>query len=794
MPWRRGRFRPDDSNGRAMNQAHSPPLQPSRLLGREQDVAAALALLRRADVRLVTLTGPAGIGKTRLAIEVAGALADAFADGVCFVDLAPIRDPALVSSAIAQTLGVRAVGGESIRVRLQQVLSARQRLLVLDNFEQVLAAGLELAELLAAGAGLKLLVTSRAALRVRWEHELPVPPLAVPDLAALPAPADLARIPAVALFVERATAIKPSFRLDDQNAAAVAAVCAGLEGLPLAIELAAVRSRLFAPAALLARLTRRLEFLTEGARDLPARHQTLRGAIGWSYDLLDEGEQRLFRRLAVFRGGGTLPAAQAVAGDADSDRPLLDAIAALVDKNLLWLDEVPGGEPRLRMLETLREYGLEQLLASGELAAVHRRHLAYLVDLAEAMDAGWRGPDPNAWLERVERELANVRAALAWSATHENELELGLRLGAALWRFWELRGHIAEGRRWLTQLAEAPGASAHSAARAAALNTAGYLALFMHDLGAGRQQIEASLAIRQQINDRRGVALSLYSLGVLTRFDGDPERSRALLERSLAMARALGDRVLTYIALFNLAELAQAQGNLAQAVALHDESLALKREQDDVWSIANSWMSLAMLARQQGEDQRAAAQFGQALALFHRLRDSRDVALCLDGLATVAAAQGRMDRAARLLGAATASRETVSAPASMDDRAARERATAASRAALGEARFREAWEAGRALAVDTAVTFALDGIAPRPGAGPVVETEEESPRPHPSALTARELDVLRLLAAGKTNREIAATLVLSVRTVENHTASLYGKIGAHNRAEATAFALRFGVS
>jgi predicted ATPase len=436
------------------------PAQPTPLIGREREVADVTALLRRGDVRLVTLTGPGGTGKTRLGFQIAAELLDDFAEGTYFVDLAPISDPDLVASVIAQTLGARETGGRPLVELLNTYLREKHLLLLLDNFEQVLSAAPLVAGLLAAAPRLKVLVTSREVLHLRSEKEFPVPPLELPDPQHPKEIETLSQYAAVQLFIARALDVKPDFAVTNQNAPALAEVCARLDGLPLALELAAARIKLFSPEALLARLNSRLAVLTGGPRDLPERQQTLRNTIEWSYNLLDAGEQTLFRRLSIFVGGCTGDAVEAVCNP-DGDLPLevIDRLAALLDKSLLKQLEGSDGAPRFMMLETIREYALERLAASGETEVLRRRHAECFLALAETAEPQFHGSDQRLWLDRIEIEHDNLRAALAWSLegqratpqSPDDQLRsaLGLRLAAALWQFWDRRGYAPEGRRWL---------------------------------------------------------------------------------------------------------------------------------------------------------------------------------------------------------------------------------------------------------------------------------------------------------------------------------------------------------
>lgn len=602
------------------------PAQMTSLVGRQQEIAALKALLSRPDVRLLTLTGPSGTGKTRLALAVAETIAHAFADGPAFVPLAPIQEPALVCSAIARALAVHEPARRPLAEQVTDYLRDRELLLLLDNFEHLAAAAPLVAELLAACPRLKALVTSRAVLHLYGEHNVPVPPLRLPVSPASPEEADLLALAraseAVELFVARATAARPDFALTAENAGVLIQICRRLDGLPLAMELAAARIRLLPPAALLERLERRLDLLRGGARDLPARQQTLRGAIGWSYDLLDWSEQRLFRRLTVFVGGCTLAAAESVCSSGVTSPPdALEGIAALLDQSLLQQDEPSGGEPRLRILETVREYGLEQLLASGEMAAVQRRYAGYFLALAEEMDAQWRGPAPHVWFERLEQERDNLRAALAWSLTEGGDKEMGLRLGAALWRFWEIRGHLREGREWLARLLALPEAPSYAAARAKALTAAGYLATIQGDIAAAYPLLEASLALARASGGTANLTESLNTFGFAALAAGEYERAARLLEESLACGRESGDETACHVALFNLARVAQALGDYGRAAALHEQSLALKRKQGESWSIALSLSNLGHLAQLRGRPRQAVALFQESLALRQRLGD-----------------------------------------------------------------------------------------------------------------------------------------------------------------------------
>jgi len=528
---------------------HNLPGQLTPLLGREQDVASVCTLLGRAEVRLLTLVGTAGVGKTRLALQVATKLVEDFVDGVYFVSLAPIADPDYVIPTIAQVFELREVGSQSLLDTLKAYLQDKEILLLLDNFEQIVAAALLIADLLLCCPRLKVLVTSREVLHLSAEYQFPVAPLALPDLQHLPMLEALPQYAAVALFVQRAQAVRPDFALTAANARIICEICTRIDGLPLAIELAAARIKLLSPQALLARLEKRLQVLTRGVQDLPERQQTLRNTISWSYNLLNANEQRLFRLLSVFVGGCTFEAVDAVcraSGGVAGD--VLDGVASLLDKSLLSQLEQDDGEQedwRLYMLETIREYGLESLEASGEAEATRYAHACYYVSFAKEAEVELGGAEQARWLERLEREHDNLRAVMQWSLEDVEEeegrgrIEMALQLGGALRRFWIRRGHYTEGRHFLERLL---GRSSGAAAllRAKALLTAARLALGQGDYERGEELCEESLALRQTLGDTWGTAISIGSLGNVAHTQGAYERAIALYEESLALFRNLG--------------------------------------------------------------------------------------------------------------------------------------------------------------------------------------------------------------------------------------------------------------
>ena len=628
------------------------------LIGRTAEIDRLLTLLARPGGRLLTVTGPGGIGKTRLAIEAARRLRGAYPDGVVFVGLASLREGALVPSAIARTLDVRDAPGHSMSESIAGFIGQRTLLLILDNCEHLIETSAEItARLLGTCPCLSVLATSRTALHLRGEQVFPLAPLALPPAApdgtaaALPdaAQAALSGSPAIALFVERATAVDPDFTLNAANAADVAAICRQLDGLPLAIELAAAHCGYLTPRALLARLAPSLPLLTGGPRDLPARQRTLRDAIAWSYDLLPAAVQRVFRGLAVCAGGCTIASAAALCAldpDAADSLALVRHLETLARASLLAPVQRGEDEPRFAMLETIREYGLERLRECGELGALQARHANHFRELAEEAAPGLVGPRVNIWLERLDAEHDNLRGALAW-ALAAGEAEMALRTTGALWRFWKIRGHWAEGRRWLER-ALASGSGAPGLVRARALIGAGALAADRGDHAQAVTLYEESLALYRELNDKAGIAHSLNGLGTVAAYRGDNEHAAALLEDGLALMRELGDTRGVAISLSNLAQLAWRQGDYARAVALQEEGLALDREMGDTEGIASSLSNLGILARQLGDYARAAALQEESLALKRDLGHTRGIAASLENLGGVAREQGDYARAMAL--------------------------------------------------------------------------------------------------------------------------------------------------
>lgn len=674
------------------------------LIGRESEVAAAREALLDNEVTLLTLTGPGGTGKTRLALHVAAELADRFEDGACFVPLAPVSDPALVPSAIAQALDVREAGDRSLGELVLLHLREQALLLVLDNFEHVVDAGLYVSALRDSCPRLKILVTSRAVLRLVGERELPIPPLALPaphadELAAV------AESAAVELFVRRSRDVRPDFTLTADNAAAVGEICSRLDGLPLAIELAAARSKIFDPPGLLARLDRRLPLLTTGPRDLPARQRTLRDAIGWSYDLLTDEEQALFRRVCVFVGGCTLEAVEAVCNES-CGIDVLDGLASLVDKSLLRRSGGVGGEPRFLVLETIREYGHECLEELSELESARQSHAESFLSLAEEADRSLKGGGEALWLDRLELEHDNLRAALGW-AVERQEAELGLRLGGALGRFWVVHGHLQEGRQRLESVLALTDAEARTSSRASALTALGVLARTQGDYSYARRQLEESRDIANELGSPAALASALNNLGNVHLLEEDYGRAEALLGESLALWRQVGSRPGMGASLNNLGLVAIVRGELERARSLYEEVLEINRELGSTRGEALALGNLALVALHGQDYSRAGPLLGECLVLFQGLRDTDNIVAVLMGLAGVAASEGRLERAARLCGAAEALRESIGAPLSLLDREPYERAVEALESGLEPATLETAWAAGRSMSLDDAAAYAL---------------------------------------------------------------------------------------
>ena len=864
------------------------PAQLTSLIGREQEVAAACTLLQRPEVRLLTLTGTGGVGKTRLGLQVATDLLDNFVDGIYFVSLAPISDPGLVIPTIAHALDLWEPGGSSLPEHLKVYLHKKHLLLLLDNFEHIVVVAPVLVELLLACPRLKFLVTSRAVLHIQGEQEFLVPPLAVPDLKQPPEIEVLVQYAAAALFIQRAQAVKPDFGVTNANVGTISEICVRLDGLPLAIELAAARIKLLPPQALLTRLGHRLQVLTSGARNVPARQQTLRNTVAWSYHLLDAQEQQLFRGISVFFGGCTLEAVEAVAramGNVSDDLAMdvLNNVASLIDKSLLQQAEQEGEEPHLMMLETIREYGLECLASSGEMEVVHQAHAAYYVTLAEEAEPEFERPQQALWLERLEREHDNLRAAMQWSLERgevEQDMELALRLGGALRRFWRARGYFSEGRTFLERALAGSGAVAASV-RAKALIAAADVVLNQGDYDRGEVLCKESLVLCRELNDKQGIAFSLRLLEWATWNNGNPITARSLMEEALALRREVGDKEyiaesLCYLAMLSsnqgeytsgrdlieeglalfreigdkrgiawslvffaeilfssqgdqitiyslleesltlcrelrekgcmanalaiLGQVSLDQGDATKARALSEESLALHREIGDRWGMIQSLCLLAEVEAHQDYHVAARSHYEEGLVLCKDAGDKRSIVSCLDGLASVVAAQGEPAWAARLWGAAESLRTVIGAESEQGglflmalspvERATYERSVAAAQIQLEKEAFATAWAEGRTMTPEQALAAQSPAAMPQPIPAvlqPTTITKVSSP--YPAGLTAREVEVLRLVAQGMTDAQVAEQLVISPRTVNWHLTSIYSKLQISSRSAATRYAI-----
>jgi non-specific serine/threonine protein kinase len=805
------------------------------LVGRDAELHEAAALLLADTTRLLTLTGPGGTGKTSLSLALGERVLPEFQDGVWFVDLSalPPGEANLVWPAVARVLRIAPVASTPPLDVLRDRLADQRLLLILDNCEHVLDAALPLARLLESCPGIRVLATSREPLHLRSERIFPVPPLGLPTLSPTSTPENLVESPAVALFVERARAVEPRFNLDADTAAPIAELCVRLGGLPLAIELAAARTRVLGPRALLDRAGRNPRLLASDLRDIAARHRTLAATIAWSYDLLDPGAQRLFRHLGLFSGSFSAEAVVAVIGspslaaDSRTDGDMLDQLGVLADKSLLRIEREVHGQPRFRLLDTLRDFALEQLLLAGEADAAAKRHAAYYVDLAQQAGQEIPGRTEVAWLDRLDADYPNIRGAVRWMCAND-EVENALRLGVAVSLFWRLRGHAHETLRWLefvlplTQHVE-------PLLRARALELAGRLGWASGQREQGHAWLCESIALRRVHGDTAGLVHALIELGMQEADRGESDAARAALEESLELARAIGDALGTVQALHGLgfrAEergdvdlavrlleeavtlrrslghasglartlnglgiAARAQGDFARAQVLHLESLALYKELGHSLGAAYSLAYLAHVVAHSGDAPRSAALARESLELAWQQRNPWVLAEAIDVLGQLAASFGLADEAARLL-AATEQLLGGALPRSSVARREHESALQQVREALGPS-FVAVFDAGRALPIAEVVRSATELShtieqtvgGGEPAAAPAVSGGTVASGP----LSERELEVAKLVARGLTNREIGEQLVISKWTADNHVANILRKLNLARRAQVAAW-------
>jgi predicted ATPase/DNA-binding SARP family transcriptional activator/Tfp pilus assembly protein PilF len=702
---------------RELSPRHNLPLQLTRFIGRGPQVAEVRQILTPSGFtdapRLVTLVGAGGCGKTRLALEAAAGLIDASADGVWLIELAALSDPARVSQSVAATLGIREEPGRPPIAVLRDALRPRSMLLVLDNCEHLLAACAELVEvLLRACPNVRVLATSRQGLGITGEQTYPVPPLSVPDPDRLPPVERLLQYEAVQLFVDRAGLSQPTFRLTEANAPWVAQVCHRLDGIPLAIELAAARVKALPVEQIAERLDDRFRLLTAGSPTALPRHQTLRALIDWSYDLLSEPERVLLARLSVFAGGWTLEAAEAVcSGEGIEARDALDGLSSLVEKSLVQYEE-RDAQARYRLLETVREYGRIRLAACGEEAAVRGDHLLFFARWTEAAAEHLTGAQEGAWMDRFETEHDNLRAALAWAREigaapgGSQAVELGLRLVIGMANFWYNRGYLAEGREQLAGVLALAG-TAPEALRARAIDAAARIARSHRDYLAARALSEEALAIYRNLEDQHGIAVVVTELATIAALQGDIASARQLFAESLSLSRAVGDAKVTGVALNDLGLLEVFEGNYAEASALLKECLAINRTLRYPFGISRALNNLGIVALGEGHADEAHRLFSESLRMKRNAGRWAGIPWTLAGLAGVAAAQGQRERAARLFGAAAAGREPIGndLPPDFAER------VAALRPAMGEQAFAAAWAAGSSMSLQQAVEYALEEIS-----------------------------------------------------------------------------------
>jgi predicted ATPase/DNA-binding CsgD family transcriptional regulator len=771
-----------ESNAHQRARPNKLPLQLTSFVGRTHEIGEVKQLLM--TTRLLTLTGPGGAGKTRLSLEVANAVLEDFKDGVWLVELASLTDPQLVVQEVIVALGFREASGRSRLETLTEYLQNKNLLLVLDNCEHLILACAELVEqLLRVCPGVRILATSREALGINGETVWQIRPLSLPDLHSSRTIETLSQSEAVQLFVARAQAVQPAFHITTADAEAISQICHQLDGIPLAIELAAARVKVLSVPQISARLDNSLQLLTGGSRTSNRRHQTLQAAIDWSHDLLTESEQRLFRRLAIFVNGCTLDAAEAVASDKGEQaiilpNDILDLLSSLVDKSLLTV--IHGTQARYGMLETIRQYARDKLLDSGELGQIRTHHLAYYIQLGERSEPHLRSAEQLIWFGRLEIEHGNLRVALSWALESE-AIEDGLQLAAALSYFWYRGGYLSEGSEWYERVLSSNAGTKLVHARA--ILGAGDLAFIQCNYQKALTLGERSLAMGRQLGDKRAIAASLGLIGRTFEWQGERDQAATLLQESLALFRELGDEWDVARILIHLGDIQLRQGNYEQANTFLEASLNLLKKLGDKWSLALALGALGENFRRQGNYQQAESHFQQGLAIYQELNNTVDVLWILQALAIRAVEQGQAKRAVHLWGAAESLREAVHAPLSFSYQSDYAPFLKSARNALGEKAFASAWTEGRSLTLEQAITLARSA--------PVLEMSPQTAHGETQlyGLTSREVEILRLVATGLTDAQIAERLVISPRTVSKHLQSVYSKLDLPSRSAATRFAI-----
>jgi predicted ATPase/DNA-binding CsgD family transcriptional regulator/transcriptional regulator with XRE-family HTH domain len=765
------RASPDDQHSR-----HHVSMTMTTFVGRQREIGEIVELLREPGCRLVTLTGTGGVGKTRLALMVAHEAGDAYIDGIWFVNLAPLNEPVLVLPTIARTLNIIVPANQSPVAAVTEALRDKRVLILLDNVEHVVQAAVEIAMLVQECSALTILATSRTPLRLQAEQEYPVSPLEVPGPDHVAMLENLKQNESVSLFIERARAARPDFHLVESNAQAVAGICQRLDGIPLAIELAAARIRQLSPLSMFDRLDDQLSLLTGGARDLPVRQQTLRGTVAWSYDLLTPEEQHLFRQLSVFRGGWTLDAAEAFVDGGD----VLDGLARLIDHSLVRVRDQPDGSTRFGMLETIREFGLEQLETWDEAIEARQRHARYFLELAVEVGPKLVQAEQVHWLALLESEHDNLRSALNWAT--EDDLNLALRAAKGLYNFWLLHGHLAEARRWLERALSIKRPTLKDV-RAEAQVVAASLASWQGDYDRADVLLSDALAAFESVGDQHGIADTLRAQARMEMAAGNYLRADQLGRESAAIFRRLGDVNGLMRAFSNMGWNTIGLRELERGRALLAEALELAQEQNNPASVCNYLTGLAFIDLDLGDIEPARQQFVQTLELSRSVGDLRFVALSLEGLGRVAHHQGMHEHACLLLAAANALRAKIGTPVVEDFlRPQLESSLADICTRLSADRYDALWREGSRISLDETIELALG-----------TETEDllnEPPSGPGGSLSPRECEVLRLITDGRTDREIAAELFISPHTARRHVSHILNKLGLDSRTAAAAYAFR----